>query len=66
LAQSLQANGLRPADLAVAGVNGTVIFEWHDPAGYLELEVTAADRAEGRWVGKGSNAARTIVLARRV
>jgi hypothetical protein len=65
LAQSLQANGLRPADLAVAGVTGTVILEWHDPAGYLELEVAAPDRAEGRWVEKGSTAARTIVLARR-
>jgi hypothetical protein len=48
LAQSFQASGLRPADFAVAGVNGTVLFEWHDPADYLEIEVTAPDIAEGR------------------
>jgi hypothetical protein len=64
LAENIAASGLRPADLAVAGVNGTVIFEWHDPAGYLELEVVAADRAEGRWLAKGSDAARTFILSR--
>jgi hypothetical protein len=66
LAQNIRANGVRAADLAIAGVNGTVIFEWHDPAGYLELEVTAPNRAEGRWVAKGSDAARTFTLSRRV
>ena len=65
LAQDFQAASLPPADLAIAGVNGTVILEWHEPAGYLELEVMAADRAEGRWIGKGSLEARTFVLSRR-
>src|SRR4051794_1952575 len=43
LAQSLRTEGRRPADFAVAGVNGTVVFEWHDSSGYLEIEVTAPD-----------------------
>src|SRR5688572_25066409 len=46
LAQHLRAIGKPPADFAVAGVNGTVMFEWHHPASYVEIEVTAPDRAE--------------------
>jgi hypothetical protein len=65
LAQSLRRGGPRPADFAVAGVNGTVLFEWHDPTEYLEVEVTAPDRAEGRSVRKGSGETTVFTLSRR-
>ncbi len=65
LAQSLQAQGLRPADFAVAGVNGTVLFEWHGPSDYLEIEVTAPDKAEGRSVRQGPDVTEVFTLSRR-
>ena len=54
-----------PADRVIAGVNGTVFFEWHGSEGYLEIEVTAPDRAEGRVVRKGSEEAEVFTLSRR-
>jgi hypothetical protein len=65
LALHFQANAMRAADYAVAGVNGTVIFEWHDATHYLEIEVTAPDRAEGRAVRKGSDVTEVFSLSRR-
>jgi hypothetical protein len=65
LALRFQANAMRPADFAVAGVNGTVIFEWHDATHYLEIEVTAPDRAEGRAARKGAGVTEVFTLSRR-
>jgi hypothetical protein len=65
LALHFRANAMRPAVFAVAGVNGTVIFEWHDATHYLEIEVTAADRAEGRAVQKSSGVTEAFTLSRR-
>jgi hypothetical protein len=64
LALHLQASGLPPADFAIAGVNGTVFFEWHDPTRFLEIEVTAPDQAEGRSVRKGSDEVGVFALSR--
>ncbi len=64
LAQDFQAKGMRPADRAIAGVNGTIFFEWHDQTGYLEIEVLAPDKAEGRLVRKGSAVAEVFTLSR--
>jgi hypothetical protein len=65
LAQSIQAKGKVAADRVIAGVNGTIIFEWHSPAGYVEIEVTAPDQAEVRWIRKGSDVAEVFALSRR-
>lgn len=66
LAQSLEARGLPPADRVLAGVNGTVYFEWHTPLGYQEIEVTSPLDAECRWVEKGSDATTVVSLSRRL
>jgi hypothetical protein len=55
LAQVFQSKEFIPANRVIAGVNGTVFFEWHVPLGYLELEVFSSDEAESRWVPKGSD-----------
>lgn len=65
LAQYFRTIEKSPADFAVAGVNGTVVFEWHDPDEYLEVEVTAPGRAEGRRVRKGSDVTEVFTLSRR-
>ena len=44
LALRLAANGVSEPDFAVAGVNGTVHFEWKRDS--IEIEVLAPDRAE--------------------
>jgi hypothetical protein len=64
-ARDFQAAQLPPADRVIAGVNGTIFFEWHGSGGYLEIEVTASDRAEGRAVRKGSVVAEVFTLSRR-
>jgi hypothetical protein len=47
--------GAWPApDFAVAGVNGTVILEWHGTDTFTELEVESADAAEVRRVAKAT------------
>ncbi len=63
LAQYLHAKGMAPADRAIAGVNGTVFFEWHGPVGYLEIEVTAPDEAEGRSVRNGEGVTEVFTLS---
>jgi hypothetical protein len=64
LAQYLQANRTRPADRVIAGVNGTIYFEWHTPLGYQEIEVLSPMDAECRRVRKGSDATEVIHLRR--
>jgi hypothetical protein len=62
LAQYLRASGMPPADFATAGVNGTVIFEWHLPTEYREIEVTTPVRAEGRSVRRGSETMKEFLV----
>jgi hypothetical protein len=64
LAQDFKTSGEAPADRVIAGVNGTVFFEWHRPTDYLEIEVTAPDKAEGRLVRKGTDVAVVFTLTR--
>ncbi len=64
LAQYLQATGRPPADRVIAGVNGTIYFEWHTPLGYQEIEVTSPINAECRRVWKGSEKTEVISLVR--
>ena len=64
-ALSFRDQGLAPADFAIAGGNGTIFFEWHNPQGYLELEITAPNRAEGRFVRVGTDAAECFTLSTR-
>jgi hypothetical protein len=47
LAQLLRQNKYVPPCRIVAGVTGTVIFEWQSDGIYSELEVTGPRRAEG-------------------
>ena len=49
--------------LVIAGVNGTVYFEWHTPLGYAEIEVTSPFDAEYRWVEKGSDVAKVVSIS---
>lgn len=62
LAQTLAAGGFPPAERVIAGVNGTIYFEWHSPLGYEEIEVMSPLDAEYRWVPKGSNETTTVAL----
>jgi hypothetical protein len=55
LAQSLQKQGIEPPDRVIAGVNGTIYFEWYGSDGYYEIEVHSPTDAEARWVRNGSN-----------
>lgn len=65
LAKHFQASRKEPADRVIAGVNGTIYFEWHDGAGYLEIEVTTPQQAEGRMIRKGSGTTEVFTLSRR-
>ncbi|HWG41352.1 MAG TPA: hypothetical protein VN688_01105 [Gemmataceae bacterium] len=65
LAQYLQANRTPPADRVLAGVNGTIYFEWHTSFAYQEIEVTSPIDAECRWVQKDSDVTEVINLSRR-
>jgi hypothetical protein len=53
-----------PAARVVAGVNGTVFFEWFSPTKYLEIEVTTPGQAEGRLVFRESNTTEEFTLVR--
>jgi hypothetical protein len=64
LARAFRAAGSAPAARAIAGTSGTVLFEWHGPAGYVEVEVTGPNAAEGRWVPTGARRAVEFNLAR--
>src|SRR5579875_1322013 len=65
LAQSLRAKRSPPADRVIAGVNGTIYFEWHTPFGYQEIEVLSPVDAEWRWVSKDSDVTEIIRLSLR-
>lgn len=62
VALDLIAQGVPPADRVIAGVNGSILFEWHRPAGYLELEITGAGQVEGRVVWKGTDTTEAFLL----
>jgi hypothetical protein len=64
LAQCLQANGIPPAHRVIAGVNGTIYFEWHTRLEYQEIEVTSPVDAECRRVWKDSDTTEVIRLTR--
>lgn len=55
LLRSLQDRGEQPPDRIVAGVNGTIYFEWRTPSGYREIEVESPTSAEDRWIPEGTN-----------
>lgn len=64
LALDFRAAAKHPADRVVAGVNGTVFFEWFAPTEYLEIEVVSPGTAEGRWVYRETNRVEEFTLAR--
>ncbi len=54
LARDFQAKQFAPADRCIAGVNGTLFFEWHGETGeYTEIEVETPETAEVRLVRNG-------------
>ena len=63
LAKAMQAQGYQVPGRVTPGINGTVCFEWHTPAGYLEIEVTSAAGGEMAWVANGSAVAAVAVVA---
>jgi hypothetical protein len=64
LAQTLEARGLTPPHRVIAGVDGTVSFEWISCSDYLEIEVMSPDYAEYRFVRSGSVDVATGALSR--
>lgn len=54
LAQILRDQHEPAPDRVVAGVNGTISFEWHTPLGYREIEVDSPNSGAHRWVERGS------------
>lgn len=60
LALKLRANAYHPADRVIAGVNGTVIFEWFTHGGYVEVEVTSPVDVEIRRVEKQATATHAL------
>ncbi len=61
LAEILQRQTEEPPDRIVAGVNGTIFFEWHISIGYREIEVLSPTTAEDRYLPQDSR--ETIVTA---
>ena len=54
LAHQLIQTGIDAPSCVVPGVNGTVVFEWQGENGsYLEIEITAPDRADGCMIVQG-------------
>ena len=62
LARFLERDGAASPDRIIAGVNGTMYFEWHTTTGYTEIEVVSASRAEVRRVGRGPAPAEVTTL----
>ncbi len=62
LAQKFSSMNEPVADRIVAGINGTVVFEWHDARGYHEIEVARPDGAEYSWVRPGADRAEVALL----
>ncbi len=63
LAKAMQAQDYPAPGRVTPGVNGTICFEWHTAAGYLEIEVTSAVDAEMAWVANGSAVAEVAAVA---
>lgn len=61
-AQWFRAEQVEPADRVIAGVNGTILFEWFGSPGYAEAEVVTPDRAEVRLVVQGAQQAEEFFL----
>lgn len=57
LANGFKSDNHPPADRVLAGVNGTICFEWHKALGYEEVEVVSPCEAEQRKVTSGSDIA---------
>jgi hypothetical protein len=64
VALDFRSTAMPPAHRVVAGVNGTVFFEWYSPTKYLEIEVTAPGQGEGRLVLRESNTTEEFTLVR--
>lgn len=54
LAQILRDQREPAPDRVVAGVNGTIAFEWFTPLGYREIEVDSPNSGSHRWVENNS------------
>ena len=65
LAISDRDRGAPAPDRVHAGVNATVYFEWHSPAGYCELEILSPVDAESRSLRNGSDRTEVVRLSRR-
>jgi hypothetical protein len=63
LAVLLRDAGCTPPDFAIAGSGGTVLFEWHTPLGYLEIEVESPTVAESRFVATETETTQTFAFA---
>ena len=63
LALAMKAQGYQVPGRVTPGLNGTICFEWHTAAGYLEIEVTSAAGGEMAWVADGSAVAEVAVVA---
>jgi hypothetical protein len=65
LAQDYQSKFFASADRCIAGVNGTIFFEWHGNAGdYMEIEVVTPQHAEVRLVKNNSCKSEMLQLPR--
>jgi len=64
LAQWMKSNEWSIPDRVSAGVNGTIVFEWYTPIGYLEIEVCSTTAAEGHWIPNGSHVAEKFLFTR--
>lgn len=63
-AKLYQERGEIAPDFALASVNGSIVFEWHLPSEFVEVEVVAADRVEKRRVRHDSDVSEEIVWTR--
>ena len=65
LAQTLlkERDWLPPPHRIIAGVNGTIFFEWHASWGYLEIEVLSPLKIEVRLVPKGTNTTQVDMIS---
>lgn len=63
-AKLYQERGEIPPDFTLGSVNGTIIFEWHLPSEFVEVEVVSVDRVEKRRVRRDSDVAEEIVWTR--
>ena len=62
LAQTLRGCGWPPPDRAHPGVNGTILFEWFGPFGFLCVDVTGPRSAVHKLIRPGARVAEIIAL----